>query len=178
MKRLGPVVSKLNHIASHCLSSYCLKIAYPLPSFGPMTISEQFKIEPKAESGGGLPDGESKAISELSAYFETVAWDQPGPSGLWGLQRLRTEVIGQRNLGDHIISIFPEKSQLHQAQLFFICPPPHETCFLEAIDELVNTEPPLKRHLTLAPNASTDEFWLGLGSFDYTPEGKNGCRRL
>ncbi|CAK9006167.1 unnamed protein product [Durusdinium trenchii] len=85
--------------------------------------------------------------------------DAANPAPVPDLAFLRS-VIGQRNLGDHIISIFPEKSQLHQA-----------------IDELVNTEPPLKRHLTLAPNASTDEFWLGLGSFDYTPEGKNGCRR-
>ncbi|CAK9093773.1 Uncharacterized protein SCF082_LOCUS44102 [Durusdinium trenchii] len=43
-----------------------------------------------------------------------------------------------------------------------------------AVKDLVMTGTPAKRLTTLVPNSSTDEFYLPLYCFDYSPTGKNG----
>ena len=49
---------------------------------------------------------------------------------------------------------------------------------LKAIDDVVTSRmgvPYSKPHMTTVPNTSLEEFWLGLESFDYSVDGKNGC---
>ncbi|CAK9073863.1 unnamed protein product [Durusdinium trenchii] len=46
-----------------------------------------------------------------------------------------------------------------------------------AVKDLVMTGTPAKRLTTLVPNSSTDEFYLPLYCFDYSPTGKNGCHQ-
>ena len=101
----------------------------------------------------------------------------------FGLTPKTTKVIARKNLGDHLNSTWPEPERFNEAQgeilssmknMWFMCS-------LKAIDFYVNDRFPTpcgKAHLTTIPNASLEEFWLGLQHFDYTPNGRNGCGGL
>lgn len=85
-----------------------------------------------AETGG--------PVEKLRAYFESV--------------------IAEKNLGDHLNSVFQDREKMEQAIEFFV----------DGTFPLPNH----KMHLGSIPHGSLEECWLSLKHFDYSPGGKNG----
>lgn len=80
------------------------------------------KQEQECKHEDGTPEGDSKVLASLCAYFETAPLVQllAGQqfvccSLLPRLLIIESKVIGMRNLGDHLMMIFPEADQMQQA---------------------------------------------------------------
>lgn len=123
-----------------------------------------------------------------------------------GAGSFKPKVIGQKNLGDHINEICSDRSVMRKAgsnktlwklvlqnnvldhmfinfhfclKAFLKASYPPSAC--QALDDLVMSLPDPdggQAVTTLVPNSTVSELWLPLHVFDFSPNGKNGCRVL
>ena len=106
-------------------------------------------------------------------------------------------MTAEKNLGDHINTVFKDRSKMLEAQTLY---PPFAMHYSfpvldsfglkfskailkqktwnqthQVLDRLIPPEVSSKPVLTATPTSSIEEFWLPLRAFDYSANGKNGC---